>query len=100
EGVLLAVEDARRPAVLGPLVPGHLHYRSFGSERPAEDDETAVGRERRARRDDDLLPLRLGRRGGMVLPRLAVRRARRTVERTAFQQAIHEQLRSPCTIEI
>ena len=42
EGVFLAIEDARRTAVPGPLVSRNFHHRSVGSEAPAEDDETTV----------------------------------------------------------
>jgi hypothetical protein len=69
---LLAVEDARRPAVPAAPVPGDLHDGALGREAPLEDDEAAGGRERCRERPDDLLA------GGLAgLERLlADRRAR------------------------
>src|SRR5207245_2205211 len=71
EAVLLAVEDARRPAVHVLLLPGHLRHAAVGREVAAQDDEAALGLDRIAQRADDLLPRRLARGARFLADRAA-----------------------------
>ena len=59
ERVLLALEDARRAAVLHALVAGELHDAALGREVAAQDREAAGRLERVVQRPDDLLALGL-----------------------------------------
>ncbi len=59
EGVLLAVEDARRAAMLQALVTGDLHDAAVGREVALQDDEAARRLQRLVDRQDDVLAGRL-----------------------------------------
>ena len=56
---LLALEDARRPAVGHPLVPGDLHDAALGREVAPEDHQPARLLQRLVDRPHHVLPRRL-----------------------------------------
>ena len=68
EGVLLALEHARRAAVLGAVVAGELHDAALGREVAAQDREAAVRLDRVGHRADHVLARRPPRRASATSP--------------------------------
>ena len=87
---LLAVEDARRAAVVAPLVPGELHDAPVGREVPAQDGQAAGGLDGVAQRPDDLLARGLLRGARVVADRHALDGDGVLLEQPGLGEALEE----------
>ena len=84
--VLLAVEDARRAAVVGALVPRHLDHAALRRQVALEYHQPAGRLERVLDGVDDVLAGRLGRRGGLLGERAPGDGALRAVDQAGADQ--------------
>src|SRR5581483_6777862 len=88
EGVLLAVEDARGPAVDQTLVAGELDDAPLGGEVPTEHGDAAGRLEGRGERADDLLTRGLAGRPSLLPDGLAGHRPLIRVKEAGLEESL------------
>ena len=93
EGVLLAVEHARRPAVLTALGARELQDRTLGGEVAEQNHEAAARLERTIDRADHLLSGRFDRFGRLFRKRPTGDRRAGAVDGPGFDEPLHDE---PC----
>ncbi len=96
KAVVLAVEDARRAAMLDAIGGGDLHDAAFGSEIAFEDDEAAGGLDGLVESVDDDLAGSLLRQRGFFGERLAADGERRSIGVAGIDEALGQQTRTAC----
>jgi hypothetical protein len=97
---LLAVEDARRAAVVAALVAAELDHAALGREVAAQDRQAAGRLDRVVERADDLLALGLGGLACVLADGPAVTVIASSLSRPPSWQALGDQRHAACRVQV